>query len=141
LKRIHRRLVGAFVAGLVALLASVFAMAPPASAHRDGACNTKTDVCVWEDHYQDLGRMDYAHPDDNFQDERYFITQNPVNDSVSSVVNYNWYCDAWFFRDKEYNNFLFNATMYPTLNHHIDDLNAPPYKGVNDQASSFLFSC
>jgi hypothetical protein len=87
---------------IAAVMASGVAVAQPASAHRDGTCNSR-DVCVWRHAGYTGGVMDYQYNDNDFRDERYFgASSYSVHDSVSSVWNYDPYCTANFYKDIQY---------------------------------------
>jgi hypothetical protein len=135
MKASRRRLIGTLAVGITASTVSVFALASPAAANRDGACNY-TDVCVREHRNYEGGVMDYSKNDDNFQDERFFGTHNSVNDAISSVINYDSYCSVNFYRNAKYNTFIYGLTV----GGEYYDLKVQTMSG-NDEASSLDWRC
>ncbi|MEV0229239.1 peptidase inhibitor family I36 protein [Nonomuraea sp. NPDC050786] len=84
----------------------------PASAGHDGFCDYAIEdgnVCLYRDANFSGGMLDFTRSDRNYTsaaDVFFVYPSEPgtvnVNDQVSSIVNYEGYCEWWFYTDAEY---------------------------------------
>jgi hypothetical protein len=98
-----RRIKTGLAALALSMLTSVIAV-PSASAHMDGLC-AAGDYCGYENINYGGGYIDYYYEDDNYTNDRFWLTYNPrnhngpvVDNRLSSLSNYDAYNPLYLYR-------------------------------------------
>ncbi|WP_182885215.1 peptidase inhibitor family I36 protein [Microbispora sp. H10885] len=98
-------------------VATLVIVAPPASAGHDGTCNYAIedgDVCLYRLANFTGGMLDFTRSDRNytsaadvFYSSAGVPTSTNINDQATSIVNYEGYCEWWFYTDAEWGGYGF----------------------------------